>query len=197
MGYAKSVNEFYSRPSLYAQQLGILRNLMLDAGLEETLKWGIPVYMAHKKNIAGVSSFKSYFGIWFYQGALLEDSAGVLMNAQEGKTVAMRQWRFAEDDPIDETLILRYLQEAIEHAKEGREIKPEKAKPIVIPAELKKAFLEDATLKQQFDALSKSCRREYAEYIAEAKRQETRLRRLEKSIAMIREKKGLHDQYKQ
>lgn len=196
MDNAKSINAFFARPTNFKDQLFTLREIVLRTGMKETLKWGIPVYMAHGKNIVGISSFKFYFGLWIYQGALLTDPSGVLMNAQEGKTVAMRQWRFAEGDPIDETLILKYLQEAIEHAKAGREIKPEKAKPIVIPAELKRAFQQDGLLKHQFDALSTSCRREYAEYIGEAKREETRLRRLEKSIAMIREKKGLHDQYK-
>ncbi len=198
MAYAKSVDEFFSKPSPYASQLASLRQIMLDAGLTETLKWGAPVYVAHGKNIAGIGSFKSYVGIWFFQGALLSDPKGVLVNAQEGKTVAMRQWRFQGDDPIDGAMIPAYLEEAIANAREGREIKPTKAgvKPIVVPDELKQALKENSALKTAFAALSKSCQREYAEYIGEAKREETRNRRLEKSIGLILDQKGLHDQYK-
>ncbi|MCF8237396.1 MAG: DUF1801 domain-containing protein [Saprospiraceae bacterium] len=195
MGYSKTVDEFFAKPSPYAKQLAELRQIMLDAGMEETLKWGSPVYVAHGKNIAGISAFKSYVGIWFFQGALLSDVKGVLMNAQEGKTVAMRQWRFQKDEPLDVPLISSYIREAMANAREGREIKPAKAKPLVLPLELKEALKSDDVLKQQFDQLSKSCRREYAEYIGEAKREDTRMRRLEKSLALIREKKGLHDKY--
>jgi uncharacterized protein YdeI (YjbR/CyaY-like superfamily) len=38
----------------------------------------------------GIGGFKSYFGLWFHQGALLTDKAGVLINAQEGRTKALR-----------------------------------------------------------------------------------------------------------
>lgn len=197
MAYAKSVDEFFSRPSAYTKQLSALRRIMLNTGMKETLKWGAATYVAHGKNIAGISSFKSYVGIWFFQGALLTDSRGVLQNAQKGKTVAMRQWRFQEGDVIDAKMVTAYVLEAIENAKEGREIKPVKTnKPVVLPDELKDVLVADQTLKSQFDQLSKSCRREYAEYIAEAKRADTRLRRLEKAVAMIRENRGLHDKYK-
>lgn len=196
MGYAKSVDEFFTRPSSFQQQLLHLREICLHTGMTETLKWGIPVYVAHGKNIAGICAFKSYFGIWFYQGALLDDKMNILINAQEGKTVAMRQWRFTEHDRIDEQLIFSYLREAIENARSGREIKPVKSKPLELPNELTQALENDHMLKQQFESLSTSCKREYAEYIAEAKKEETRLRRLEKTIGLILQKKGLHDKYK-
>ena len=63
-------------------------------GLEETVKWGGPVYVADGKNIVGLGAFKSYFALWFFQGALLADQEKVLVNAQEGRTKALRQWRF-------------------------------------------------------------------------------------------------------
>ncbi|MBK7633096.1 MAG: hypothetical protein IPJ13_01585 [Saprospiraceae bacterium] len=44
--------------------------------------------------MVGLAAFKSYTGIWFFQGGLLDDKQQFLMNAQEGKTKAMRQWRF-------------------------------------------------------------------------------------------------------
>lgn len=166
---------------------------MLETGLTETLKWGIPVYVDHGKNIAGIAAFKSWAGIWFYQGALLSDPEGVLINAQEGKTVAMRQWRFQLGESIDKRLVQAYLEEAIRHARAGREIKPRRARPVVIPEELRRAFASDPDLKKRFDGLSTSCRREYAEYIGEARREETRLRRLDKVIPMIMGQKGLHD----
>ena len=67
---------------------------MLSSEMEETVKWGMPVYMVDGEIVTGLGSFKSYAGIWFYQGALLKDKHKKLINAQENKTNAMRQMRF-------------------------------------------------------------------------------------------------------
>lgn len=196
MAYPTTIDQFFARPSPFSGVLLDLRTIMLEVGMTETLKWGIPVYMAHGKNIAGIAAFKSYAGIWFYQGALLADPAGVLINAQEGKTVAMRQWRFQLGEPVDRSLVQAYLEEAIGHADTGQEIKPRRARPVVIPEELQRAFASNPDLNMKFDRLSISCQREYAEYIGEAKREETRMRRLEKVIPIILAQKGLQDQYR-
>jgi uncharacterized protein YdeI (YjbR/CyaY-like superfamily) len=119
----------------------------------------------------------------------------VLINAQEEKTKGMRQWGFGSDDDIDENLIKSYLLEAIQNQKDGKEIKPEK-KPLIIPDELKEELAADALLFEAFETLTLTCKREYAEYIADAKRAETKQTRLQKIIPMIKAKKGLNDQYK-
>jgi uncharacterized protein YdeI (YjbR/CyaY-like superfamily) len=54
--------------------------LLVATELEETIKWGIPVYTIKNKNVVGLSAFKDYFGRWFYQGTFLEDPAQVLIN---------------------------------------------------------------------------------------------------------------------
>lgn len=68
-----------------------LRRLLLTLPLEETVKWGSPCYTCKGRNVVGIGGFKQYFGLWFFQGALLEDAGGRLVNAQEGKTKALRQ----------------------------------------------------------------------------------------------------------
>ena len=93
-------------------------------------------------------------------------------------------------------IILSYLAEAIENQKAGKEIKPERNNALVIPEELEQAFKEDPALKDIFDALSLSKRREYAGHVASAKREETREKRLTKIIPMIIEGIGLSDKYK-
>ena len=54
-----------------------LRAILLACGLDETLKWGRPVYAAGGKNVVGVAAFKTYFGLWFFEGARLADKDGV------------------------------------------------------------------------------------------------------------------------
>ena len=129
------------------------------------------------------------------QGALLKDEKKVLINAQEGKTKGMRQWRFSSEEEMDDTLILSYIHEAINNQKEGKEVKPE-AKTLSIPPELKEALAADAQLAETFDTLSTSVKREFAEYITEAKKEETRHRRLQKIIPMIQQGIGLNDKYR-
>lgn len=107
------------------------------------------------------------------------------MNAQEGKTKAMRQWRFGPGEKIPKPTVLRYMREAMKLVDDGKEIKPEKNKALEIPTELQQALAGNKALQQAFGSLSLSHKREYADYIAEAKQTITRERRLKKITGMI------------
>lgn len=191
----KSPEAFFERPGPYAEILRTLRRLALESGLVETVKWGHPAYTEGGSLVAGIAAFKAYAGIWFFQGALLGDAAGVLVNAQEGKTQAMRQWRFGPGDQIDETLVSVYLREARELALQGRKVVLNRDRPVYLPEELERAMEADPALRARFDGMSTSCRREYADYVGEAKRPETRVRRVEKVLPMIRAGGRLNEGY--
>ena len=191
------VDEYIAKKENWSKELKLLRTVFTDLPLEETVKWGAPVYVFQGKNIVGLSAFKNYCGLWFFQGALLKDKEKVFVNAQEGKTKAMLQWRFNAIDEINTTQIKEYVLEAIENVKLGMEIKPTKtSKPLSIPEELKLALHENKELKENFDNFSLSKQREFAAYIDEAKRAATKLKRLQKIIPMIISGVGLHDKYK-
>ncbi len=119
-------------------------------------------------------------------------------NGKEGTTKALRQWRFNSMLEIknNQDSILSYLEEAIRNQEKGKEIKPDRNKPIEIPVELVRAFDQDPALKKAFNLLSLSKRREYAEHVGSAKREDTRQQRLEKVIPMIFEGIGLSDKYR-
>ncbi len=192
----KSVDEFMAKQEVWINELVQLRTILEKTELEETVKWGLPVYTSGGKNIVGIGGFKDFFALWFFQGALLEDKYNVLINAQKGKTRAMRQWRFSSAKEINESKIIDYVKEAIDNQRAGKEIKPRKKKTLAVPQQLKSAFNQDQELKFAFESLSLSCRREYTDYISEAKRERTRVSRLEKIIPMIKERKGLNDKYR-
>ena len=194
----KSVNQYLVKNNQWKEELFQLRNLALSRKLTETYKWSFPVYTLGGKNIIGLGAFKSYTGIWFFQGGLLKDSAKVLTNAQEGKTQAMRQWRFHSSAEIrqNEALILAYIDDAIANHKAGRAIKATKRKPLVIPSELQNVLDKDQKLNQAFEGLNLTRKRDFAEYIQTAKREETKKKRLDKIIPMIFEGIGLNDKYK-
>jgi uncharacterized protein YdeI (YjbR/CyaY-like superfamily) len=53
--------------------LELLKTIINKTVLIETIKWGIPVYTHTNKNIISIGGFKSYFGIWFFNGVFLKD----------------------------------------------------------------------------------------------------------------------------
>ena len=195
MKLPKSLDEYFDNLDEHAELVLKLRAILLKTTLTETLKWGLPTYQVNSKNVLGIGSFKAYAGLWFFNGVFLKDKANVLINAQAGKTKGMRQWRFESTDDINEELILEYVLEAIQNQKDGMEIKVVK-KPLILPDELREILASDPLLSEKFDSLKLTFKREYAEFISEAKRAQTKVDRLSKIIPMIREGIGLNDRYR-
>jgi len=192
----KSADDYFNENTLWPEEVARLRKILLATELREEVKWGGPCYTYNGKNIVGIGAFKSYFGLWFHQGALLMDEKSVLINAQEGKTRALRQWRMTKAADIKSSIIKSYVNEAIRNAHLGKEIKADRSKPVVDPAELQRAMRRHKGATAAFKALRRGLQREYAEYIAAAKRDDTKQRRIDKILPMISAGKGLHDQYR-
>ncbi|MFZ1749154.1 MAG: YdeI/OmpD-associated family protein [Saprospiraceae bacterium] len=193
----KDVEDYIQHLDYWQTEVRMLREIALSSELEESIKWNAPCYDWQGKNVVGLAAFKDYAGIWFFQGSLLKDEFGHLMNAQEGKTKAMLQWRFTDAESIKKAPIAEYILESIENFKNGIVIKNSSApKPLVVPEELAIALKDAPELDSNWNSFSLSCQREFAEYISEAKREDTRQRRLAKVKEMIMAKKGLHDAYK-
>ena len=193
----KDVTNYIEKKEKWKTELELLRKTLLSTKMEETIKWGAPTYVYKGKNVVGLAAFKNYCGLWFFQGSLLKDSHKVLMNAQEGKTKAMLQWRFFTLDDIDVKLIKTYVLEAKQNVDEGKEIKPDRTKKeLIIPELLQNTLNTNADFKSQFETFTLSKKREYADYISEAKREATKQKRLEKIIPMILNGVGLYDKYK-
>jgi len=196
MKKVSSVDEYIEACSHFGEGLSILRQIITSTELEEGLKWNSPVYTLNGKNVLGISAFKNHFGIWFFNGVFLKDEKQLLVAAQK-TTKALRQMRFKSIAEIDENTVLAYVREAIENQKLGKELKPErKRNKITIPKELKDVLKKDTSLNEAFKGLTPYKKREYAEYIEEAKRTQTKQRRLDKIIPMILEGHGLNDRHK-
>jgi len=192
-----SVEEYIENNEHFRDALYLLRDIINKTGLNEAVKWSAPVYDLDGKNVVGLGAFKNHFGIWFFNGIFLKDELNLLVNAQEGKTKALRQMRFESMNDINKDAVLTYVKEAIANQKAGKEIKPDRSKKkTVIPKELQTELNEDKALLSSFNDLSPSKQREYCEYIATAKREPTKLSRLEKIKPMILNGAGLHDKYK-
>lgn len=191
-----SVEEYIEVHKKWSDALTTLRNIILSIDIQETLKWNAPVYTINGKNVIGIGAFKNHFGIWFFNGVFLKDEQNLLVNAQDGKTKALRQMRFESADEINKEAVLAYVKEAIENQKLGKELKPERKKKTSIPKELQMELDKDNQYKNSFDKLTPGKQREYCEHIATAKRETTKQSRLEKIKPMILQGLGLYDKYK-
>ena len=195
------VDDYLNRHADWSHVLAPLSRILQKMALEVAIKWGVPVFMLDGRNVVALVAFKAYAGLWFYDGALLTDPDGVLVNAQTGKTKALRQWRFESSEEVDEVAVTRYVREAIENARAGRRTattsgKDGPAAVVKIPARLADALAADAALEQAFAKFSAARRREFANHVGEAKRPETRQRRLEKILPLIMAGEGLSDRYR-
>lgn len=173
-----------------------MNQLIVKTNLKKEFKWGTDVYTYQGKNVIGWAGFKHFFSLWFYNGVFLEDRLKVLINASEGKTKALRQWRFNSREEMNEQDILAYIQESIQTIKDGKEIKPKRIAPQQPEGILKEALNQNAAFKIAFDRLTPGKRKEYQNYISEAKQEKTKATRLDKIKPLILEGKGLHDKYK-
>jgi uncharacterized protein YdeI (YjbR/CyaY-like superfamily) len=192
-----TADEFYESQEKGQETLLKIREILLSTELEETIKWGAPCYTITNKNVIGIASFKEHMAVWFHQGVMLKDEKGKLVNAQEGKTKALRQWRIGYTETPDFKTLETYVYEAIDNQKNGRVLSPKKTLEVLdIPTLLSDEFSKNKDLEKHFKALSNYKQKEYCEHISSAKRETTKQKRLEKIIPMILENKGLHDKYK-
>ena len=196
MKKVSTVDDYIAMHPTWHLALTRLRQLAKSTGLLEEIKWGYPVFTLNGKHVFGLGAFKSHCGIWFFQGVFLSDPHMILVNAQDGKTKALRQMRFHSENEIQDQVVLNYMNEAVQNQKDGKELKPERDKSLDIPGELLQAFKKDPALHQAFKELTAYKQREYAEYILEARRHETKYRRLEKITPMILKRLGLHDAFR-
>lgn len=191
-----SVDAYLASLSFFEHEVRLLREIVLTSRLDECIKWSMPCYTYNGKNVVGIGAFKSYFGLWFHEGASIEDKHNVLINAQEGKTRALRQWRMKSAGELKPRAIKTYIAAARRIAETGKATRPKRNKPILIPSELQVVLDANESLAAKFALLRPASQREFAEYISEAKRADTKLRRIEKIRPMILEGAGLHDRYR-
>ena len=188
------VDWFFEKASKWQNEFGKLRTYILDCGLTEELKWGVPCYTFQKKNILLIHGFKDYCAVLFHKGVLLNDSDGILIQQTENVQSA-RQIRFTNIQEIEklEATIKAYIYEAIEVEKAGLKVVFKKTKELDMPEEFQTKLNENSSLKEAFEALTPGRKRGYLLYFSQAKQAKTREARIEKCTEKILIGKGLND----
>ncbi len=188
------VDFFFNKAKRWHEEFQKLRMIVLDCGLTEELKWGVPCYTSGEANIVLIHGFKEYCALLFFKGALLHDAGGILIQQTE-RVQAARQIRFTDIQEIvkKEAILKAYIYEAIEVEKAGLKVTLKKTDEFAIPEEFQKKLDKLPALKAAFDALTPGRQRGYIFYFSAPKQSKTREARVEKSLRQILQGKGLED----
>lgn len=180
----------------WQDELKKLRAIVLDCGLIEELKWGVPCYTFEGKNVLMVSALKDCSVISFFKGSLLKDIDKILVKPGENSQAA-RYAKFTDVKEIEklEATLKAYIFEAIEIEKAGLEVKFKK-NPEPVPDELQEKMDNDPVFKNAFEKLTPGRQRGYILYFSQPKQSKTRESRIEKCTGKILNGEGLHDNYK-
>ena len=185
---------FFEKATKWHEELVKLREIVLDCGLTEELKWGVPCYTFNKTNVVLIHGFKEYCAINFFKGVLLSDAEGILIQQTENVQEA-RQIRFTSLHQIIEMLstVKAYIFEAIEVEKIGLKVTLKKTEDFELIAEFQRVLDKNTEINTAFYALTPGRQRAYLVHFSAPKQSSTRESRIEKCISQILKGKGLND----
>jgi uncharacterized protein YdeI (YjbR/CyaY-like superfamily) len=158
---------------------------------EETLKWGHPSFM-YNGIMCGMAAFKEYCAFHFWKGALfVENATGDQMWGQLGRLTKV------SDLPPKKTLV-GYIKQAMELNELGANVPKRPTKPkkeLAIPEPFMAAIKKNKKALAGFEAFSPSHKREYIEWITDAKGEDTRARRIAQAVEWMAEGKPRNWKY--
>jgi uncharacterized protein YdeI (YjbR/CyaY-like superfamily) len=193
------IDAYIRRAAPFARPvLSHLRRLVRAAcpAARETLKWGMPYFLYNRQMLCGMASFKAHcsFGFWHTK---MRDTLTTRKNADP----AMGQFgriKSLADLPSDAAIkrLVKTAMKLIDADAAAPQSKVKKPRPpLKVPRELRAAFGKSRKAASTFDGLSYSCKKEYVDWIAEAKRPETRQKRLATTIQWLSEGKSRNWKY--
>ncbi|MBI9042504.1 YdeI/OmpD-associated family protein [Lutibacter sp.] len=157
----------------------------------EDWKWNRPIFINHKM-VCGFSAHKNHVSLTFFNGANMSDQYQLFTgdcSAQHTRNI-----KFETSSEINKKQLLDYFKEAFLLENTVKQTKT--SKKVEIPELLKNALEKNKLAKTNFENMAYTYRKEYALYILEAKREATKLSRLEKVIFNLEKNIKMHEQYK-
>ena len=176
---AKSAD--FARP-LLAQVREVVHAACPD--VEETLKWGMPSFTWRGKILCGMAAFKQHMTLWFWEGRAIVDSD----KGDKGDEAMGQFGRITRKaDLPGKRELAGYVKQAMARVANAA-IQPPKKKPapkaeLPVPEDLTAALRRNAKARATFEAFAPGYRRDYVEWIVEAKREDTRQRRIAQAVA--------------
>lgn len=196
------VDEYIARSADFAKPvLNHLRKLVHKAcpGVTETIKWSCPHFDYAGGILCSMASFKQHCAFGFRLGSLLPDPDKILSTTGEKTAMGhLGQIRSVNDLPDDKTLV-KYIKEAMKlneaGAKATRKEKPAASGEIEVPSYFSDVLKQNEKASAAFEKLSPSHKKEYLQWITEAKTEATRNKRMTTALEWLGEKKSLNWKY--
>jgi uncharacterized protein YdeI (YjbR/CyaY-like superfamily) len=189
------IDEYFAAQADFARPiLEHLRRLVHEAApeAEETIKWGMPHFTVGGRILAGMGAFKAHvtFGFGISKDVLGETGLEGQAMGRFGRLTSIA-------DLPDDAALKGVIRRAADAAAAGPKPQPKKTpKPeAAVPDDLAAALAADRAAQATFDAFPPSCRREYVDWVTEAKRPETRAKRLAQAVAWMAEGKRRNWKY--
>jgi len=159
-----------------------LREITLksDPKIIEDWKWGPNYYL--EGMVCGFIATKKHVNFVFFKGTQLKDKKKLLQG--DPGNLNIKSFRFKDVKEINENILLEYIIEAIDNNKKGLKLNRGTNKTVEIPPYIKKEF-KKAGVFNYFESHSYSHKKEYVAYIEDAKKIETRTKRIDKAISML------------
>jgi uncharacterized protein YdeI (YjbR/CyaY-like superfamily) len=188
------VDWFFDKPTKWQKEYAALRTIVLECGLTEELKWGVPCYTYRDGNVVLIHGFNDYCAFLFHKGALLKDDEKLLLQQTENVQAA-RQIRFKNLSEITERRqsLKAYIFEATEVEKAGLKVAMKTTKEYNVPEEFQTVLDKAPDLRAAFENLTPGRQRGYLLYFSSAKQSKTRQARVDNSIGKILQGKGIDD----
>jgi len=164
--------------------------------VDETLKWGFPHFM-YQGIVCSMASFKNHCAVGFWKGALVFDSIPGVKKSKDPAMGQLGRITTIEDLP-DKKVLTRCIIEAVRLNETGTKL-PAKPKPakkeLVVPDDLMAGLKKNRKALATFESFSDSHRKQYVEWITEAKTEATRMKRLTTAIEWLAEGKSRNWKY--
>lgn len=189
-----AVDEYIGSLGKWASEAAALRQILLDADLDETVKWRQPCYTHAGKNVALIAPLSDCCALSFVNGVLLADhDARLVAPGVNSQSVRYLPFVSVAEIRADRDVTLRYLAEAKSHIDRGSTVAFASLDELKLPAELVERFADVDGLEGAFRALTSGRQRGLVLHIEGAKQPATRARRVESHIERILAGKGVHD----
>lgn len=164
----------------------------------EAMKWSFPNFMYKDKILCHMAAFSKHCAFGFWLGSIMEDPENILKTSDHREGMGNLGKITKPGDLPSNKIMKAYILQAKSLIDQGKTLpkkKPAATKEIIIPADLKTAFKENEAAKLAFTAMSPSHKNEYISWITEAKREETRIRRIEVTLQNLEEGKSRNWKY--
>lgn len=187
------------QPEWQRRLLVRLRQLIhsVDEEITENWRWNAP-HFDRDGIMVGMHAFKTCVSVWFHKGAMLKDTHGLFKLSEKDEERGLRKYKIAEGEVINEKAFTDLVKQAVKLNLAG--VKLNEAKPtrkaLVVPPELENCLKKDDQALSNWEGFSYSHKKEYVEWISDAKQEETRKRRVAQALEMIREGQGKEDKHR-